>query len=694
MSNTKFKITKDGVTRRVTFSSQPSWNALSARIHTLFGIPIGKIGVSYIDADSDEVTLSSEDELRDYYQAFPANEVTKFVVHDLTRNEKSLPDTPRSTAFRNTFGIDTEGLGIEDEWQPLNLGGVFVNPLGGSDSPQAHIETVDSDSMHNRSDVSEDESDDSTTDFGHVTFTRDKGKGKAVDPSPAPSVAADSNSEEPILFETQASRFPDTPARSVSSVFEPVSELKDEPQEASTPKAAPVDVEAEDPPLPTIDPTSPPQPSLTNDVATLLTTLSNVVSTHPELSEGLRNIIQNATNGIYWNSHRASMSQAAGDFVQATGEAATDLRRRAEDEAGQRVAEAIGGMVRSFSQVLGAENTAAAEPAAAAASAEDHDHPWRTSTPPGGFNSSSFWYGAPPPMWAGAGARGRGGRRGSWGGPHHGPPFHHGPHPMPGPHGGPPGAPRGFGPFPPPRGPPGSWPQFGQWAPPVFRPAPGPPPSHNTPAGPAPPAEPPVEGEAAGHPKPTPQELRAQVEAAKLLYKVEKERYRAEREERRKLRAERTASGPPADTQPLVDTSTNDKAPEPTAPTVAYPVSAGNAKVGYPPLEMYSVPHRSKTYHGRPTRRHNHEDVPETASERTINRITKRLAAMGITDKAHPSLPAKIKEQLPAEGTISEETENNIVSTLVEELLFMSPKPAASGSGLREAEHEVPGAWP
>ncbi|KAJ7619180.1 hypothetical protein DFH06DRAFT_1011292 [Mycena polygramma] len=612
MSNTKFKITKDGVTRRVTFSSQPSWNALAARIHTLFDIPIDKIGVSYIDADSDEVTLSSEDELRDYYQAFPANEVTKFVVHDLTRNEKALPDTPRSTAFRNTFGIDNEGLGIEDDWQPLNLGGgVFVTPLGGSDSPQAHIETVDSDSIHDHSDVSEDESDDSTTDFGHVTFTRDKGKAKAVDPSPAPSVAADSNSEEPILFETQATRFPDTPVRSVSSVFEPVSELKDEPQEASTPKAAPL--EAEDPPLPTIDPTPTPQPSLTNDVATLLTTLSNVVSTHPELSEGLRNIIQNATNGIYWNSHRASMSQAAGDFVQATGEAATDLRRRAEEEAGQRVAEAIGSFVRSFSQVLGgAADTSAAEPAAAAASAEDHDHPWRTSAPPAGFNSSSFWYGAPPPMWAGAGTRGRGGRRGSWGGPHHGPPFHHGPHPMPGPHGGPPpGAPRGFGPFPPPRGPAGSWPQFGQWGPP-----------------------------------------------------------------------------------PLVDTSTNEKAPEPAAPTVAYPVSAGNAKVGYPPLEMYSVPHRSKTYHGRPTRRHNHEDIPETASERTINRITKRLAAMGITDKAHPSLPAKIKEQLPAEGTISEETENNIVSTLVEELLFMSPKPAASGSGLRDADHEVPGAWP
>jgi len=182
------------------------------------------------------------------------------------------------------------------------------------------------------------------------------------------------------------------------------------------------------------------------------------------------------------------------------------------------------------------------------------------------------------------------------------------------------------------------------------------------------------------------------VEAAKLLYKAEKERYRAEREERRRTREVRIASNDAAQT--LVDTSTPDKAAEaPAAKPAVHLVSAGNPKVGYPPLEMYSVPHRSNTYHGRPTRRFHQEVVVETPAERTIHRITKRLAAMGITEKAHPSLPAKIKEQLP-EGTVSEDAENNIVSTLVEELLFMSPKPAASGSGLRDGDGELPGAWP
>lgn len=46
---------------------------------------------------------------------------------------------------------------------------------------------------------------------------------------------------------------------------------------------------------------------------------------------------------------------------------------------------------------------------------------------------------------------------------------------------------------------------------------------------------------------------------------------------------------------------------------------------------------------------------------------------MGITENAHPELPAKIKEQLP-EGTLTEDAENNIVSNLVEELVRAIPQ--------------------
>lgn len=67
---------------------------------------------------------------------------------------------------------------------------------------------------------------------------------------------------------------------------------------------------------------------------------------------------------------------------------------------------------------------------------------------------------------------------------------------------------------------------------------------------------------------------------------------------------------------------------------------------------------------------------------------------MGFTENGYPTLPGKIKAQLPANGITTKEAEDNIVTTLLEELLITSPKPAApvaSGSGQRD--EDIPGAW-
>ena len=70
MAPTTFKLTKhDGLTRRITFSDQPTWLTLGTKIESLYQIPLASIGVSYVDNDGDEVTLSSEEELKDFYQA-------------------------------------------------------------------------------------------------------------------------------------------------------------------------------------------------------------------------------------------------------------------------------------------------------------------------------------------------------------------------------------------------------------------------------------------------------------------------------------------------------------------------------------------------------------------------------------------------------------------------------------------------
>ena len=53
MSPIQFKLVQTGpgaLTRRVTFSEQPSWFALASRVESLFGIPLQDVGVSYVDS--------------------------------------------------------------------------------------------------------------------------------------------------------------------------------------------------------------------------------------------------------------------------------------------------------------------------------------------------------------------------------------------------------------------------------------------------------------------------------------------------------------------------------------------------------------------------------------------------------------------------------------------------------------------
>ncbi|KAK7694994.1 hypothetical protein QCA50_002182 [Cerrena zonata] len=69
-SRTMFKFSKppDGLTRRVMFYNRPPWSELAAKIEDLFAISRDHVGVSYLDNEGDEVTLSSEEELQDYYR--------------------------------------------------------------------------------------------------------------------------------------------------------------------------------------------------------------------------------------------------------------------------------------------------------------------------------------------------------------------------------------------------------------------------------------------------------------------------------------------------------------------------------------------------------------------------------------------------------------------------------------------------
>lgn len=91
-------------TRRITLPSPaPSWAILSAKISFLFSIPANNVAVSYIDFDGDEVTLSTDDELEEFYESMEFKTSArlggvKLIVKDLNSmrayNGEQRPRTP------------------------------------------------------------------------------------------------------------------------------------------------------------------------------------------------------------------------------------------------------------------------------------------------------------------------------------------------------------------------------------------------------------------------------------------------------------------------------------------------------------------------------------------------------------------------------------------------------------------------
>ena len=60
---------------------------------------------------------------------------------------------------------------------------------------------------------------------------------------------------------------------------------------------------------------------------------------------------------------------------------------------------------------------------------------------------------------------------------------------------------------------------------------------------------------------------------------------------------------------------------------------------------------------------------------------------MGFTESAYPALSDKIKAHMPSHGAYTKDVEDDIVTTLLEELLAAGPHGSSSG------HRDVPGAW-
>ncbi|RPD55926.1 hypothetical protein L227DRAFT_579397 [Lentinus tigrinus ALCF2SS1-6] len=441
MSPIQFKFSRppDGLVRRVTFPEKPSWDVLAAKIEALYNIPVPSIGVSYVDNDGDEVTLSSEEELQDFYQSAAQQRndgeliLVKFAVRDLDalHNDKPLPETPRTTSamnYRNTFGRSAPVLfemEVDDGWQPIPSG---IGGILDSARPHAFVEVLDSDA--DVSQFSRQDHDDSSTTTGTTntlpeiipTPTAEKGKGRARSEDLRSCTPDTVSSTQSVIAEEFSPKHPIHVLsvhnrRGSRSRTSTALTTRTPTPKARTPNPADQPSGEDDPPLPDLDNMSS-QVNIANDVAELFANLSTILASHPELSEGIRNIVRNVSDGTYWQSHREQVARAAEEVRRSAilgadelRQVASDSRRAAEDAAGRRVADAIGNVIRVIADITGAQ---AGDPHAQPAAGEP-----TTSTPlrerPFGRGLGHHLWGD---SWDGFGGRGRGagprGRGGSF----------------------------------------------------------------------------------------------------------------------------------------------------------------------------------------------------------------------------------------------------------------------------------------
>ncbi|KAI9512514.1 hypothetical protein F5148DRAFT_849991 [Russula earlei] len=435
MGPVHFKLSmSDGLTRRISFPTRPSWTDLATRIHALCSIPFSRLAVSYLDSDGDEVTLSSEEELRDFYDSgldstIQGNQLIRFHVVELGshRDMDNFMDatSPQPSSTRNTFGRPAPFVFVDHDHLPFN--DLFIpSPLDremNSDSPHAFVEVIDDD-IEKESEP--------YTDMEDSPF---RGKGKArdlrasvsVDVSSSESVIADETpTKPPIHVQVHGLRPMDsgtfglphaasTPARETVTPTPtlPIPSSESYIQEVQQDLPGSFPAPFPDPPTPELDAQNDPNISFSHDLASLLDSLNSMFIEHPEVGENLRALLRNAGNGSYWNAQRDSIARVAEDVQRVARDAqsavacgaqelARGVRQRAQQEAARRVTEAVGNIIRVFG-VAAADLPSSNSPDDSAQAPRRPRAPTPPSPPAGVFpfmdeGGTSFYPRAPPAM--------------------------------------------------------------------------------------------------------------------------------------------------------------------------------------------------------------------------------------------------------------------------------------------------------
>jgi len=433
-------------------------------------------------------------------------------------------------------------------------------------------------------------------------------------------------------------------------------------------------------------------PSFVSDVANLVEALSSAFSEHPELSEGLRNIVTNSVNGNYWAADQSAILSAANN-MRRTAEEMSDKASRAshnvaqnvENDAIRRIAESLGDVFKTIGELSsgagmnhGVPGAESAPGTARMGQAESQNA--ASSSMPGGWPHPSEWRRPGQSLFPGREL------------PR---PFNSVPYP-----------PQGYrsfsagsympGQYPPPMNAPGMSAVDDSTVPPQNRQLPvrfrerisSAPQRSNTWTGGRPPYAAPgnyqphylTEQMVGDHNEfHNAHESKAQLEAAKAFYRLEKDRFRKEKEERRRSRrdiAEKRAEEGRA-------TNPNEMREETVVARIplSSPKGGPGASRKGPYAEIYTV-----TSPAKPAI----TTIPsagKVSAPMMFDKVVNRLNDMGFTTTTHPNLLTIVNEQLYPNGHPTKLNEEQILTKALGALRILGtpsprPSPRPSGSGL------------
>jgi hypothetical protein len=94
MAPVHIKLKYAGLTRRAYFEDLPNWSDLSAKVNILHELPLKNIAVTFTDIDGEEIAVSSDAELQEFYQFSYRDGDIKLNVLDLSLSRAEPSSTP------------------------------------------------------------------------------------------------------------------------------------------------------------------------------------------------------------------------------------------------------------------------------------------------------------------------------------------------------------------------------------------------------------------------------------------------------------------------------------------------------------------------------------------------------------------------------------------------------------------------